>query len=55
MIRQTAFAIRPIGPPGVSAQLSQNRSAADRDGVIRALHAQGDALSQAVAAEMEGE
>ena len=26
-----------------------------RDGVIRALHAQGDALSQAVAAEMEGE
>ena len=34
-------------------KLSQNRSAADRAGVIRALHAQGDSMAQAVAAAME--
>ncbi len=34
-------------------KLNQNRSAADRDGVIRALHAQGDPMAQAVAAAME--
>ncbi len=33
-------------------KLSQNRSVADREGVIRALHAQGDPMSQAVAGEM---
>ncbi len=49
-----AFEI-PIARLDGKWKLSQNRSAADRNGVIRALHAQGDPLSFGVAAEMKGD
>lgn len=46
-----AFKI-PIARLDGKWKLSQNRSAADREGVIRALHAQGDPMAQAVADEL---